>query len=264
MQNKEFQLRLILSKLSFCIILITFITQSYLAEGVLRSSVSPEFLDGLDAKFLKHIAKQMNMELEIIPLPYARRVQALKRGEIDIMVSLQEGMKDTEGFVYLQPSNESLKIGYFALKDNHQDLRTEKDLNGLSVAISIVRSEVVADNYLAKYGVKLVPVTQLQQKIDMLQKGNVDLISHYVQSTLLYLEERGLQDEIVLSSIQRPQREKYYVALSKSSPHYIDRKKFETMLSEEVKKDAFIDICKSHYNVSQRSELMQQHFCTTN
>jgi polar amino acid transport system substrate-binding protein len=141
-------------------------------------------------------------------------------------------------------------------------LNTENDLDGLSVAISIVRSEAVSDNYLANYGVNLVPVTQLQQKVEMLLKGRVDLFSHYVQSTFLFLEERGLQDKIVLSKIERPQSERYFLAISKLSPLYNDRAKFETMLSREVEKGAFTDICKNHYNVEQRSDLMRKHFCT--
>jgi ABC-type amino acid transport substrate-binding protein len=240
---------------------LIFAGQPAKAEGVLRSSVSPEFMDGLHAKFLSHAAKQMGMELDILPMPFARRVLALRNGDIDIMLGLREGIETRGDFIYLEPSYEILKTGYFILKENYDKVNSEDDLSGLLLGASIVRSSAFTGSLLLEHGVQLVPVSTLQQKIDMLIKGRTDLFSHFIQSTRLVLEDRGLKNKIVLSKIQSHENIHYFFALSTLSPHFDKRHQFEKMLKEQVAKGAFIALCKSHYAVEQREKASQNLFC---
>ena len=57
-----------LSVFFFTLVLGFFASFSF-SQEVIRASVSEEFMNGLQAKYLRNIAKHMNMEIEIVPMP---------------------------------------------------------------------------------------------------------------------------------------------------------------------------------------------------
>lgn len=228
-------------------ILILFIFSASLHAQQLRSSVSPEFAEGLHAKFLQHLAMKLNLELLIVPMPYARRIQALRNGNIDIMVGLKEG-HDTNGeFVYLHPSYESMRSGFFVLAKNSHKITTKNDLEGLLMATTIDESAQNKHRHDDLYGLELVPVGSLNQKIEMLLRNRVDMFNHFSDSTIRTLRNRNLSDIIVPADFQRPEISDYYFAVSTKSPWLAQKTHFESVLSVEVAKASFKKIRKQHY-----------------
>ena len=112
------------------------------AQQILRSSVSPEFIDGLHYKYLRFLATELNAELVITPMPFARRVQALRNGELDVMVGIQYGHANKDDIVYLQPAYEELSHNYFVLNERQDNLISSASLHGLIMAVTINASYV--------------------------------------------------------------------------------------------------------------------------
>jgi polar amino acid transport system substrate-binding protein len=59
----------------FFIVLYALFCVCSFGKDIIRTSVSEEFIDGLHAKYLRNIAKHMNMPIEIVPMPFAIRIR---------------------------------------------------------------------------------------------------------------------------------------------------------------------------------------------
>jgi polar amino acid transport system substrate-binding protein len=76
---------------------------------IIRSSVSQELENGLHAKYLNYISTKMDMSLEITPIPLARRIQELRKGNLDLMVGIRRDSEEEDEFIYVLPSYEKLR-----------------------------------------------------------------------------------------------------------------------------------------------------------
>ena len=102
----------------FFTIVLGFYSACSFGQGVIRTSVSAEFVDGLQVKYLKNIARHMNMEIEIIPMPFARRLRELRLGHLDVLIGLQRVGDEQDEVVYIKPSYETLRRTFFVRNEN--------------------------------------------------------------------------------------------------------------------------------------------------
>lgn len=155
-----------------CISLLFFVCQAWAHANtnILRSSISPEFPQGLHAKYLALIANEMDLELSIVPMPYARRVLALRNGQIDIMVGFRERIDTNNEITYISPHYEELKTAIYVLAKNHHKYQSNEDLNGVTMGTTIGSKPNIRSNFINSIGLNLVRVTSLEQKIEMLLK----------------------------------------------------------------------------------------------
>lgn len=217
------------------------------AQDTIKSSVSPEFLQGLHAKYLHFIAHQSNLHLQIIPMPFARRVTALRHGKIDIMVGLKDGHQENEEFVYLKPSYSIDKGYFFILAKNHGLMTGPADMEDKLIGVTIDEHRNLKPEGRSLNGAKLIPVNSLQQKIDMLLLGRTDMFRHFLNSTQRALTNQGFKDKIVLAQYQLPEETHYYFALSTKSPFFAKRRQFEAFIAKELEKGSFQNIMAEHY-----------------
>lgn len=49
------------------------------------------------------------MSLEITPIPLARRIQELRKGNLDLMVGIRRDSEEEDEFIYVLPSYEKLR-----------------------------------------------------------------------------------------------------------------------------------------------------------
>ncbi|GGO70098.1 substrate-binding periplasmic protein [Bowmanella pacifica] len=215
------------------------------AKELLRSSVSPEFADGLHAKYLDYIAKQMDMDLEINPMPFARRLMALKNGDIDLMVGVTRDSDKQDEVIYLSPSYEQLRHTYFVRKNNQKTLATIDDLGNMKIGVTIYAKYF--DNFERKQDFALVGVSTLQQKIQLLMKGRIDTFIHYQESTLPLLEKMGLSQEVVKAKYQPTHYNDYFVTISANSRLLHLKDKFEQVIKHGVDSGEFTKIRETHY-----------------
>lgn len=217
------------------------------ASQTLYSSVSPEFPNGLHAKYLRLIADKMKVTLVISPMPYARRIQSLRSGQIDIMVGLRGGIDENTEFTYVEPSYESLKTAIFVLANNKHKVQTHQDLAGLIIGTSIGYRIKASDEFIKSVGLKMVRVTNLQQKINLLMLGRVDMFTHFEQSSYQLLQQQGLEKKVVLANVQFTSAIEYFVAVSTQSKFSKDMNKINAAVESLTVHKAFIEARKTHY-----------------
>lgn len=182
-------------------------------------------------------------------MPFARRVVALRSGEIDIMVGLKDGHQENGDFVYLAPSYSVDKAYLFILAENRPLITESADLDGKLIGATIDEHDKYKPEEQWLHGAKLIPVSLLQQKIDMLLLGRTDLFKHFLFSAQRAIEKRQLSDRVVLAQYQRPEMTHYYFALSTKSAHFSRRNELQDIIAKELAKGSFQQIMSEHYKM---------------
>lgn len=213
------------------------------SEPVLRSSVSPEFTDGLHVKYLQYLAAKLDVKLDVYPMPFARRIDALEQGKIDIMVGLKRSYAQA-GFEYLEPPYEALSNTYYVRAAETDTLNSASDLSSLILGITIDNPNSQLDTH-GKYRA-VVRVTSLEQKIQLLHLGRIDAFAHFQGSSQLKIEQLNLEDAIVEAPYQPGKVRNYYVALSTASPFYSDKDKLTEIIRRGVENGDFAAIRLAH------------------
>lgn len=214
-------------------------------QNVLRSSVSAELVDGLHVKYLEYIASHMNMEIEIIPMPFARRLRELRLGHLDLLIGLQRVNDKQDEVVYIQPSYETLRHSFFVKKENTHQLQGFADLKELTIGVS--RHAKYLERFNQEPGLMMVPVASLRQKIELLMKGKINTFIHFQESVLPLISQMGLQNDIVLADYQPIEVNQYYLTISQNSPLFAKKYLFEAIVKEAVANQEFMAIRQKHY-----------------
>lgn len=214
------------------------------STDIIRSSVSPEFPDGLHKKYLDFLATQLDKTLEVYPMPFARRLLALRQGDIDLMVGLKGSHEENEDFIFLHPSYEKLGVAYFVLKEHLHTLKSEGDLKMLLLATTI---DGEYRKTLEGRGLRIAPVTNLQQKIDMLMSSRVDAFVHFFGSTTATLKKMQLSEVIVPAIYQPQETREYFVAISLKGGALPYKERLEEIISRAIRDGVFETIRKEHY-----------------
>lgn len=212
----------------------------------IKSGVPPEFPNGLYAKYLNYIAKNMKFDLELIPMPFARRLHSMKIGQLDIMAGMQQNEESQDEFIYLNPSYETLRHTLFIMADERHKLKSFDDLTGLSIGVTI--NARYFQQFNEQTDLAMVHVSTLSQKIELLQKGRINTFIHFQESTLPTLKKLGLDKQVVMADFQTTERNSYYFTLSKYSPLLIYREAFEEVIRRGVEQGDFSDIRQQHYS----------------
>ncbi|MCC2617697.1 transporter substrate-binding domain-containing protein [Aestuariibacter halophilus] len=214
-------------------------------SGVVVSSVSPEFPDGLHARYLHFIAQQLDVELEIIPMPFARRLASLQSNEIDMMVGLRYRADLDETLIVIQPGYERVGMTVYALAEQAQWYQKRQDLLGKRVALTLTAHGYGAYNF--GEGIKIIPVSRLQQKIDMLRLGRTDVFAHLTEATEKALLARNLQERIVATGYQPIPVLSFHVAIGKQSVLVPRVDELTAIVEKAVADGTFAALRDAHY-----------------
>ena len=211
----------------------------------IRSAVSPDFLDGLHSKYLHYIAKKMNMKLDIKPLSFARRLRALKHGELDLLVGLQIPQRQSTRLIYIEPPYQELASTVFMRAQEAEQVTEYQDLRDLRIAITekvTYFDEFDNDRKLSK-----VTVDSLQRKIHLLTMQRVDAFIHNKDSTQATLKAMGLSAQVSASRYQPEQVRRYYFAISRNSFLEQHLKEIVTIVEAGKSSGDFQRIREQHY-----------------
>ena len=233
--------------ISCVFILCILVVNSAQAESklVIRSGVPSDVPNGLYAQYLSYLANQMNMELELTPMPFERRLHWMRTGKIDVMVGMQKNQDEQDVFIYLAPSYESLRHSLFIQKDNTHKLQSFDDLKKLSIGVT--KNARYFERFELETDLIMIPVSTLRQKVGLLQKQRIEAFIHFQESALPVLKKMGLENEIVLSDFQTTELNEYFFTLSEKSPLLPYKEKFESVISEGVKRGDFARIRSEYY-----------------
>ena len=229
----------------FFTIVLGFYSACSFGQGVIRTSVSAEFVDGLQVKYLKNIARHMNMEIEIIPMPFARRLRELRLGHLDVLIGLQRVGDEQDEVVYIKPSYETLRRTFFVRKENVDKLHIFTDLKELTIGVT--QYAKYFEQFSQEPGLILVSVSSLKQKIELLMKGRINTFIHFQESALPLISHMGLQNDIVLADYQPIEVNQHYLTISQNSPLFAKKHLFESVVRDAVANQEFITIREKHY-----------------
>ena len=229
------------------IITVIILTAPFVTYGqtTLSSSVSPEFKDGLQKKYLNFIAEKMEHPLSVYPINYNQRIELLRAGKIDIMVGLKAQHPENNDFIYLHPSYEKLTNNVFVLKENKNKYKALTDLKNTTIAFTPDKTQIAGK--INQMGINLMPAPYLKQKIELLLKGRVDALVYFKESTLTKLKEMGLENEVVQASLPAFSVREHFVAISLKSPFIKQKDKLTTIIKDGVKNGDFKRIRQKHY-----------------
>lgn len=229
--------------LKFCLfITLLFSTTSTLALPVVRASVSPDFPNGLHSKYLTYLCKQLDVELSIEPMPLARRLKELRKGNLDLLVLSR---MDSRDLIYLQPAYESLRTGLFVRLDDQQKLSDFASMQTFKVGYSI--GTKLFPRFDQDTGLQKVAVSSLQQKILLLEKGRIDAFLQAVQSTQQQLIKMDKHTEIVKARWQPQYQRDYHFVISEKSELYAHRQRVITIIKQALTTGQFAKIRQQYY-----------------
>jgi ABC-type amino acid transport substrate-binding protein len=220
-------------------------------KSTIKSSVSDEFRNGVHERYLEYLAEKLDMNLEIIPMTYNRRLASLRDGNIDIMTGVRNTYETKGQFIYLQPSYSTSQNSYFIRSDGKTILNTVKDLNGLTIAITANEKGHV--QALENLGAKVVVIGSLSQKILLLQKNRIDAFEHVESSAVRQIREKDLAGEIILAGYKSNNLLEFHFALSTSSSLMPHKRAIEAVIAEGVSNGDFTAIREGHYLSAQQN-----------
>ena len=220
----------------------------------LRSSVSVGFENGLHSKYLQYVADKLAMPLKVTPLSLSRRLRALKKGELDLVVGLQKVEQQQEGLIYIEPPYQTLASTFFVRAKETGRLTQFEDLTGLKIAITpkvSYFSEFDKDTSLTK-----VEVDSLQQKIKLLVNKRVDAFIHNKDSTEVSLKIMELTEQVSSAQFQPIEKRNYYFAVSRVSRLYSRIEQLKKVIQQGVDSGEFAEIRRQHYLALAKNQLL--------
>jgi len=212
---------------------------------VIKAAVAKEFKDGLHSSYLKYIAKQLGMKIDITTMPFARRIIEVKKGNLDLIIGLHHTKERASGLIFISPAYEQLSFRFFSLNANAMTIGSYNDLAGKT--IGVIRgakyfSTFEQDNKLKKY-----PLKNLKTNIDMLLHGRIDLFVHYEESTIPMLKLMGVEHLIKKTNHQPNHGDDHYLAISKISPLAAKSEQLKAIVERGIDQQDFIELRLEHY-----------------
>lgn len=190
------------------------------------------------------MADKLGMELDVHPMPLARRIKQFENGKLDILVGLIKRKRNEDKLIYLEPGYEKLPVGFFVLEQNKAQLTKASDLNDLFIGVT--NGSEFFDRVI-KSKVTTVELNSLSQKIGLLLKERISAFVHYRQSTMSKLVATNLDKKIVLAQYQADVFESHHYVISKKSILYPLKDKLEHIIRSGLNNGDFQKIRQSYY-----------------
>lgn len=211
----------------------------------IKAAVAEGFIDGLHAKYLHFLADELDATLELSTMPFARRIKEMRKGNLDIMVGIQQRFNKQDEFIYIEPFYETLSYRFFTLQQNQAAIAKYQDLKGRLVGVN--RHSRYFPPFADDKDIQRVDVSSLKQSINLLLHERIDVFVHYQESTLPTLIEMGLEQQIVKTQYQPAHGNEYYVAITEKSSLIGYKSRLEEIITNAIKNGDFARIRKNHY-----------------
>ncbi|MCV2883378.1 transporter substrate-binding domain-containing protein [Aestuariibacter sp. AA17] len=216
------------------------------------SAVSPEFPNGLHAKYVQYIASELKVPIHIQLIPFARRLRELDNGSLDILVGVSSLRKIGPNTILIHPEYESLGMSLFVNKGNPANIHSPDDIK--NKAIAITRGSKISDVFPTLREADVIEVDTLEQKIAMVEKGRIDGFFHLKQATLKVLSDTNKTRSIILSPIEETHHYTLHVALNRHSSLFEHRHTLSQIIKTGVQRGDFEAIRKQHYDAIEENE----------
>jgi ABC-type amino acid transport substrate-binding protein len=228
------------------LMLLTLLSQPSLAgKAVIRSSVSPEYVNGLQAKFLKVLSHKLESELVITPMPFARRLIELEKGNIDLMVGLSKTTERARKIFFVEPPYYHYQTSFFIRKGEDDKLTNWASLQKLRVGLIINSKQFPKfdqDNIIDKHF-----VSSKEQLIRMLATNRIDTFIDVQDAGVRKINELGLAETLHLASFQPNKGSPIYIGISRKSNLMNRRKDIKSALDIIIQSNEYKILRERHY-----------------
>lgn len=236
-----------MQKLSLLFALTIFAVSSVNAQNsdTIEAAVAEGFANGLHAKYLRYIADKLGVKLNLTTMPFARRVQEIRNGNLDLIVGIQQTEDRKDEFIYVEPYYETLSYRFFTLKENSDKIMHFDDLYQKLVGVNKHSKYFKAFNETDQ--IYKVDVVSLEQNIHLLLKKRIDALIHYEESTIPTLQRLGVEHLVKKTNYQPDHSNKHYIAISHKSHLTARLAELHLIVRQAIKNGDLMQIRLDHY-----------------
>ena len=218
-----------------------------LSAQTYQSGVSEEHAVGVVARIMQRVAEKLDIKLEMQYAPFARRLEFMRSGEIDIMGGLlkREGREAYIYFVSTPYVDKSRKI-FFVRKGEANRIQSYKDLYGLEIGTKIHSKyfpQFDSDDRLNKQ-----PVSSVEQNFKMLLQNRIDTVIYSYRSGYTTLLKMGIADQVEPAVYYYNGENPVYIGISKKSPLLAEKDRIEKIVREMVDSGEMETLIKEFYD----------------
>ena len=217
-----------------------------------KSAVSPDFPNGLHYKLLQHISKKLNQPVDIQYAPFARRLNLLNNGQIDLVVGIRKTPEREKKYIFINPGYSIASGGsglYTLTKKFTTDRTTDKAIdNKTTRLIAVTTGSLYLADYKLPYPYKKIEVASLEQCIKLLLRGRIHGFVHSKVAANRTLNLMSLTHKISLTerSVKNKGQVVNYIAIAKTSmlANKVEQLK---QIAQELRQGEYQKIYQQHY-----------------
>lgn len=165
---------------------------------------------------MKKLANESKLSFEFVFCPWARCINLIESGQIDLLAGLSKTEQRQSHLLYLEPPIFSQKASYsFYVKDPKVVIESYSDLSGLVVG------KLRGSQHFMKFdqdnNLNIVNATDIETLFSLLKTGRIDAFIHVNETIAPYLLEYDPEHSVIQSSFIQEVESKGYFTLSKHS-----------------------------------------------
>ncbi|WP_186441082.1 substrate-binding periplasmic protein [Desulfamplus magnetovallimortis] len=205
-------------------------------------------IHGIDIDIVKEIANQMNLEVKFLRCPWARCLERMEAGIVDILSS---AFKKPEREVFMnyfqQPYLEKLPIAFYLKKGKGTIIKNYQDIYALR-EIGVLRGASYFEQFDTDTKINKYAVTSQKQLLLMLLADRLEAITGYVHTINYRVVAEGFTGKIEKSLFEYNGVSEVYMAISKNSPFAERVDEFNRINDELLRNGVIYGIIKSYYD----------------
>lgn len=217
-------------KLVVLLLGVLFSTATHASSETLRYAIFPappfmifsedstaEEITGIDVDIVRSIAKRMGLKIEFIKCTWARALDLMQSGEVDLLSSAYR-KPDREKFMryFDVPFLEQLPVAFYCRTDSGIHVDRYEDLHSMN-AVGVQNGASYFKRFDEDAAIRKIPINTQNQLFEMLLAGRFDCAAGYIPRENYYLVNERYRDRIKRSAFVHNEYRPVFMALSRKS-----------------------------------------------
>jgi len=192
---------------------------------------------GVDIDFMRELAAQLELDVEFVHVPFARGLELMRTGEIDMLTGVLKTEKRKEYLLFIEPAYNSYSNTAFFVRSGEQNtIRSYEDLYGKRIGTTLETQYYPRFDKDMKLNKK--PVRKALLNLEKLKLGRIDVVALSETTGRLLLHKPRFIKALVQAPYVHKAENRVFIALSAHS-------KFAPRLEEfNAAMRALVDSCK--------------------
>jgi polar amino acid transport system substrate-binding protein len=196
-------------------------------------------LSGIDIEIAQEIARRMKLPLEFVPCPWARCLELMQSGRVDMLSSVYKKPEREAFMTYFdEPYLDRLPIAFYFLKGRGYKVETYEDIYQFD-SIGFLRGASYFERFDQDTQARKYDVDTQDQLFPLLLKGRVEAIAGYVPTENYRIAVEGYRDQVEKSAYEYGEPANVYLTLSKKSPLAARLSEFN-QINQQLLKEGFV------------------------